>query len=137
MITGIGTDICQIDRIAGVQTRSQGRLAQRILTSSEYRQWENRTSHHPLRGIRYLASRFAAKEALSKALGLGMRAPMSWQACSVQKDTQGKPFFVYDDTLKTYLNSRGWIVHLSLSDEHQHALAFVVIEQEEKPSSFA
>jgi holo-[acyl-carrier protein] synthase len=129
MIAGIGTDLCQIDRIEGVQTRSQGRLAQRILTPSEYRQWENRTSHHPLRGIRYLASRFAAKEALSKALGLGMRAPMTWQACGVDTDAQGKPCFSYDQTLKAYLEHHNWVAHLSLSDEHQHALAFVVIEQ--------
>ncbi len=131
MIAGIGTDICQMDRIAGVLARSQGRLAQRILTPSEYMQWQDRSAHHAKRGVRYLASRFAAKEALAKALGLGMRLPMTWQACSVHTHAQGKPYFTCNDSLRAYLHHRSWVIHLSLSDEHQHALAFVVIEEKE------
>jgi holo-[acyl-carrier-protein] synthase len=83
MIYGIGTDICDVRRIRASLERHGDRFAARILSDSELATWRTRSQRWPERGVRYLATRFSAKEAFSKAIGLGMRMPMSWRLCEV------------------------------------------------------
>ena len=79
MIYGIGTDICDVRRIRASVERHGERFAQRVLSDAEFATWKARTARWPERGLRYLATRFSAKEAFSKAVGLGMHMPMSWR----------------------------------------------------------
>ena len=78
MIYGIGTDICDVRRIQASLDRHGERFAKKVLSDGEFATWQTRTRRWPERGVRYLATRFSAKEAFSKAIGLGMRMPMSW-----------------------------------------------------------
>ena len=101
--------------------------ARRILAPSEIVEFEH--AHEP---ARFLAKRFAAKEALGKALGTGVRAPVLLRSIAVTHDDLGKPAFVFDELLTQWLEQRGLQPHLSLSDETAYALAFVVVERVEK-----
>ncbi|MBP8150468.1 MAG: holo-ACP synthase, partial [Limnohabitans sp.] len=78
MIYGIGTDICDIRRIKTSLERHGERFAAKVLSEAEMAIWKARSARWPERGVRYLATRFSAKEAFSKAIGLGMRMPMTW-----------------------------------------------------------
>ena len=83
MIYGIGTDICDVRRIAASLERHGERFAEKVLADGELATWRARSARWPERGVRYLATRFSAKEAFSKAIGLGMHMPMTWRACEV------------------------------------------------------
>ena len=83
MIYGIGTDICDIRRIQASLERHGERFARRVLSDTELPVWQARTARWPERGVRYLATRFSAKEAFSKAVGLGMHMPMAWSRCEI------------------------------------------------------
>ena len=91
MIYGIGTDICDVRRIRASLERHGERFAQKILSDAELATWQPRSARWPERGVRYLATRFSAKEAFSKAIGLGMRMPMTWRLCEIGKLPSGKP----------------------------------------------
>ena len=80
-------------------------------------------------GLRFLATRFAAKEAFSKAIGLGMRQPMRWQACEVAKAASGQPGIALHGALAAWFEERRLRAHLSITDETDYAAAFVVVEQ--------
>ena len=82
MIYGIGTDICDVRRIAATFERQGERFARKVLSDAEFKVWEGRRGRWPGRGLRYLATRFSAKEAFSKAVGMGMHMPMSWRPVS-------------------------------------------------------
>ena len=79
MVSGIGTDIIRINRIAAALARHGDRFAQKILGPQEMEKYLRRKAKVEARGLRFLATRFAAKEAFSKAIGLGMRMPMTWR----------------------------------------------------------
>ena len=81
MIYGIGTDICDVRRIRASWEKHGERFVRRILSDVEYATWQSRHARWPERGVRYLATRFSAKEAFSKAVGMGMRMPMTWRSC--------------------------------------------------------
>ena len=83
MIYGIGTDICDVRRIAAALERHGERFAERCSATHEFAVWKARSARWPKRGLRYLATRFSAKEAFSKAIGLGMRMPMTWRLCEI------------------------------------------------------
>ncbi|WP_174874586.1 holo-ACP synthase [Vogesella oryzae] len=124
MIYGIGTDISRIERFEGLLARWGLDIGRRLLAAPERE--ELAAAAQP---ARFLAKRFAAKEALGKALGTGIREPVLLTAIAITHDALGKPMFAFDDALKAFLASRGISnVHLSISDEQQHALAFVVCE---------
>ena len=76
-----------------------------------------------------LAKRFAAKEAFAKAIGTGVRAPVLLTALAVVHDDLGKPSFEYSPALAAYVAERGLTAHLSLSDEQDTVIAFVILEQ--------
>ena len=132
MIYGIGTDICDVRRIRASLDRHGERFARKILTDAEFATWQARSTRWPERGLRYLATRFSAKEAFSKAVGLGMRMPMSWRRCEVGKLASGKPVIVLHGALKDWCEARRLNAHVSVTDESDYAASFVVVEQEEQ-----
>ena len=132
MIYGIGTDICDVRRIRASLERHGERFARKILSEAEFATWQARSARWPERGVRYLATRFSAKEAFSKAVGLGMRMPMTWRLCEVGKLASGKPVIVLHGELKAWCDARGLSAQVSVTDESDYAASFVVVEQKEK-----
>jgi len=128
MIVGVGTDLCALQRIRDALAQHGERFAKRILGDQEQLVYETRAQANPERGVRYLAMRFAAKEAFSKAIGLGIREPMSWRRCEVLNGPSGQPVISLNGPLLDWFDERGWTAHVSLSDEKDHAMAFVVID---------
>ncbi len=129
MIYGIGTDICDVRRIRASVERHGERFAQKILSDAELVTWRSRSARWPERGLRYLATRFSAKEAFSKAIGLGMRMPMSWRLCEVDKLPSGQPVIVLHGGLKTWFEGQGLRAHVTVTDETDYAASFVVVEK--------
>lgn len=129
MITGVGTDLIHLERIEKVQQRTQHRFAQKILGPQEYVVWHNRNTQDSQRGLRYLAGRFAAKEALCKALGIGFRAPMRWHDFQLLSTEQGQPVWHFTGPLAVYIQQKELVFHTSLSDEGKMLISFVVAEK--------
>ena len=129
MIYGLGTDICDVRRIQQSLERHGERFARKILSDAELATWQARSARWPERGVRYLATRFSAKEAFSKAVGLGMRMPMTWRSCEVGKLASGQPVIVLHGALKQWFDARGLSAHVSVTDETDYAASFVVVEQ--------
>jgi len=124
VILGIGTDLCEIGRVQRALDRYGERFAMRILVEAEM---ERFLRHR--KPAAYLAKRFAAKEAFSKAMGTGIRYPVNWHNISVDNGRSGKPMLRFSDPLAALLQSRGVAAaHLSLTDEIGMACAFVVLE---------
>jgi holo-[acyl-carrier protein] synthase len=128
MIYGIGTDICDVRRIRDTLARHGERFAKKILSDLEFKTWQARSQRWPERGVRYLASRFSAKEAFSKAIGLGMCMPMTWRRCEVATLPSGQPTIVLHGELKTWFEAKGLSAHVSLTDETDYATSFCVVE---------
>ena len=128
VIYGIGTDICDIRRVQATLERRGERFAQKVLGPHELAVFQQRSARAPARGVRYLATRFAAKEAFSKAIGLGMRMPMTWRACEVVNARSGKPEIALHGALAHWCAARQLLAHVSVSDESEYASAFVVVE---------
>jgi len=133
MIVGIGTDVCDIARIAAALQRHGDRFAQRVLGPDEMQVFAARRGRVARRGLSYLATRFAAKEAFSKAIGLGMRSPMTWRACEVINAPGGKPEVHLHGELAQWFAQRQLRAFVSVSDEANVATAFVVVEQVSAP----
>lgn len=129
MIFGVGTDLCDMRRIAGVLGRRGERFAEKVLGPHELAVFHERRARVDLRGVHYLATRFAAKEAFSKAIGLGMRMPMTWRACEVVHGAGGRPGLRLHGALADWFAARGLRAHLSLSEDTDYAIATVVVEQ--------
>ena len=129
MIFGIGTDICDVRRIRASVERHGERFAKKILSDGEMNNWAERSARWPDRGVSYLATRFSAKEAFSKAIGMGMRTPMTWRNCEIAKDARGKPCIVLHGALKEWFEAHKLAAHFSVTDETDYAASFVVIEQ--------
>ncbi len=124
MILGIGTDLVEIARIEHALGRWGERFALRILVEHELERF--RAHRKP---AAYLAKRFAAKEAFSKAIGTGIRHPVNWHNVSVANHASGKPYLRFSTILDELLARRGVRgVHLSITDEMSVASAFVILE---------
>lgn len=128
MIYGVGTDLIELDRIAQAQARFGERFAQRILGPQELERLAARAQRSPRRGLAYLATRFAAKEAISKALGLGMRLPMTWRAVEIVNAPSGRPVVVAHGELAHFLRVKRLRLHVSVTDERSMAMAYAVAE---------
>ena len=128
MIYGIGTDVCDVRRIRESLDKHGERFARRILAEAEFATWKARSARWPERGVRYLATRFSAKEAFSKAVGMGMRMPMTWRSCEVGKLPSGQPVLVLHGELKAWFDARNLKAHVSVTDETDYAASFVVVE---------
>ena len=124
MIFGIGTDIVEYQRIESMWHKYGQRLAERVLSEQELPEFAAHA--HP---ARFLAKRFAAKEAFAKAVGSGLRDPVALRRISIAHDGLGKPVLSFDAALRTYLAQAGVAAHhLSISDERGTIVAFVVLE---------
>ena len=122
-VIGIGTDIVDIRRLEKMTDKVRDRLALRVLTESEYEHYQTISF-----SVAYLAKRWAAKEAASKALGTGIAKGVSFQHIQIESLASGQPILVLLDTAKqlaTDLGATSW--HISLSDEAHYAVAFVVM----------
>jgi holo-[acyl-carrier protein] synthase len=133
MILGVGTDLANIDRISGVLERHGDRFRNRVFTKTEQRKSERRKD---VAGT--YAKRWAAKEACSKALGTGLRMGISWKDMSVSNLSTGQPVMSVTGWAKERLNSmtpdgHSAIIHVSLTDDHPWAQAFVLIEAQPLP----
>lgn len=124
MIYGIGTDIVSVERMGQLLARHPERSLSHMLHSLEHSEAKVAPAQD-----RFVAKRFAAKEALAKALGTGLRAPVLLPSIRVQHDDLGKPFFIFEPELADWISQRSLQVHLSISDELAHAVAFVVVEK--------
>ena len=129
MIYGIGTDICDIRRIRASLDKHGERFAQKVLSDNELQTYRIRSERWPERGVRYVATRFSAKEAFSKAIGLGMRMPMTWRLCEVAKLPSGQPTIVLHGVLKEWFEAKGLSAHVSVSDESDYATSYCVVEK--------
>ena len=124
MIYGVGTDIIEIPRVAAALERFGERFARRILCEPELK----RFATHRLPAA-YLAKRFAAKEAFTKALGTGIHSPANWHGVWVSNLRSGKPVLQFTEALQALLDSRGvGNAHVSLTDERGLAAATVILE---------
>jgi holo-[acyl-carrier protein] synthase len=130
MIYGIGTDIVQISRVEAALARNGGRFAEKILGPQELEKYRARKARSEVRGLRFLATRFSAKEAFSKAIGLGMRMPMTWRAAQMLNAPGGKPVIVCSGTLDEFMRQNRLTAQVSISDEADYGVAFVIVTQE-------
>jgi len=130
VIFGIGTDIVRISRMAKNLEKYGDRFAARILTEAEMSIFSDSA-----RQAQFLAKRFAAKEATAKALGTGFRNGLSLHDISVENDTLGKPVLVFSAQLQAMLKKQSISdAHLSLSDEQEYAIAYVLLECDKRNS---
>lgn len=124
MIFGIGTDVVEFARIEKLFARYGERFARRVLSEREWSEFQSDTTQP-----RFLAKRFAAKEAFAKAAGSGLRKPVSLRRITITHDGLGKPVLQFDITLRNHLAQLGINAHhLSISDERNIVVAFVVLE---------
>ena len=127
MIFGIGTDIVSIRRMDDLHNRYGGKLAERVLAPEEGDDYAQAGDKHT-----FLAKRFAAKEAFAKAAGTGMRSPVHFGAIRVTHDALGRPGLAFAPELARWMGQQGMgQAHLSLSDERDYAVAFVLLESGE------
>jgi holo-[acyl-carrier protein] synthase len=125
MIAGIGTDLCDVGRIQRALDRHGERFALKILVEAEMERFRRQR-----RPAAYLAKRFAAKEAFSKAMGTGIRFPVNWHNVSVENERSGKPVLRFSEALTALLQERGIAaVHVSITDEIGMASACVILER--------
>ncbi len=127
MIKGVGVDICEIARIRGVYESQGQRFVKRILGVQEQAIFQTRFERNEHRGMTYIASRFAAKEAFSKAYGTGIGQDFNFQDIQVLNDVSGRPYCELSERLKSQLADAK--IYISLSDEKTTVVAFVVIEE--------
>ena len=128
MIYGVGTDIVNIERIQKIILKNREGFIKRVLTDHEQALFTNKADN-----AAFCAKRFAAKEAFSKALGTGIGRAVSFQDLTIRNNDNGKPHFIPSEKLRLYLLEKGVKqAHLSISDESQYAVAFVVLEATDK-----
>ncbi|ARP87249.1 holo-ACP synthase [Bordetella genomosp. 9] len=128
-IAGIGVDLIRIDRIERALLRHGDRFAEKVLGADELLKFHARRARDPRRGVRFLATRFAAKEAFSKAIGLGMHMPMAWRRVQTLNAPGGRPVLVLAPALQAWYASRFGAAHVSLTDETDMAAAYVIVER--------
>ncbi|AOB30680.1 ACP synthase [Bordetella sp. H567] len=128
-IAGIGLDLVRIDRIERALQRHGDRFAEKILGEQELAKFHARRARDPRRGVRFLATRFAVKEAFSKAIGLGMRMPMAWRRVQTLNAPGGRPVLVLSPELQAWYEPRYGAAHVSLTDETDMAAAYVIVER--------
>ena len=128
MIYGVGIDIIEIDRIAASDARFGERFARRILGAREFERFQARRARSARRGLAFLATRFAGKEAVAKALGLGMKSPMRWHSVEILNDASGRPLASVHADLRRFVERHRLRLHVSLTDEQTTAAAYAIAE---------
>lgn len=125
MIIGIGVDLCEIARIHAAVRRHGDHFANRILATDELTEFYQL---NPSKQVAFLAKRFAAKEAVAKALGTGIGSGFGFHDITVSHDERGKPLVILNSENVTLKDACGSRIHLGISDERTHAIAFCTIE---------
>lgn len=133
-IAGIGTDLLAVARIERIYAKYGDKFVRRILGPDEQLVHAKRAARDPRRGIMYLATRFAAKEAFSKAIGLGMRMPMAWSRMQTLNGPGGRPYVQLSEPLAGWYAQRFGVAHVSVTDEHDIVAAYVVVEALAQPA---
>jgi holo-[acyl-carrier protein] synthase len=133
MIYGIGTDICDLRRLRATLARRGDRFAEKVLGEREIEVFRARRARVEARGVAYLATRFSAKEAFSKAIGLGIHMPMTWRACEILNLPSGQPVIRLNGALADWFAERGLTAHVTVTDETDYAASFVVVERQTAP----
>jgi holo-[acyl-carrier protein] synthase len=133
MIYGIGTDICDLRRLRATLARRGDRFAEKVLGEREIEVFRARRARVEARGVAYLATRFSAKEAFSKAIGLGIHMPMTWRACEILNLPSGQPVIRLHGALADWFAERGLAAHVTVTDETDYAASFVVVERQTAP----
>jgi holo-[acyl-carrier protein] synthase len=128
MVYGIGTDVCDLRRIAATLQRRGDRFAEKVLGPTELKVFRYRRAKVEARGLAYLGTRFSCKEAFSKAIGLGLHMPMTWRACEILNHTTGQPYIQLHGELAEWFAARQLRAQVTLSDESDYAVSFVVVE---------
>jgi len=124
-IYGIGTDIVEVRRVTGIHDRHGARFAKHVLSAVEMPEYA--AAPFP---ERFLAKRFAAKEAFAKAIGTGLRGRVTLTNIRITHDALGKPGLDFEPVLRSLVSECGIThCHLSISDEKELVAAFVVLEQ--------
>jgi len=130
MIVGLGTDLVRISRIEKIYHKYRVRFLEKILTREEQERFQNIQELH---GIRYLAKRFAAKEALVKSLGTGFSVDVQIKDISIKNDSLGKPYYELSKKLHKYIsgifNTNNYSINLSITDDKEYANAVAIIEK--------
>ncbi len=129
MLIGIGNDLLAIHRMKATYERTDGRIAHRILGPEELVVFESRLARNSSRGMAYLSTRFAAKEAFSKAIGLGMRMPMYWRGVEILNHLSGEPYLKYHEPLLSWMQKKAWSGKVTLTDEQEMVSACVIVTQ--------
>ena len=129
MIYGIGTDIVQISRVEAALARSE-RFAEKVLGPEELEKFRARRAKNELRGLRFLATRFSAKEAFSKAVGLGIHMPMTWRSVQILNAPSGKPVIVCSGAMDEFMRQNKLSAQVSITDEADYGVSFVVVTQD-------
>lgn len=130
MIFGIGSDLVEIDRIAKIELRSNGRFATKVLGCDEYLIYMAHKKKAQVAAFAYLAKRFAAKEAFSKAIGSGIRAPVTWKNIQTLSGENGKPMFFLSNGLARWVEQKKINFFVTLSDTRKMAIAFVIASKD-------
>ncbi len=129
MIVGIGVDIAETERFEKIYARFGERIAQRILTANELREFDRRNNP-----ATYLATRFAAKEAAAKALGTGFGSSVGYKSIEVANDRYGKPMLHFSKEASQLAHQKQVEnVFVSLSDEKHYVVAMVILEGQDSP----
>lgn len=125
MIFGVGTDIVAVKRLATALERHRESFLDRVLSADERAEMPEAEAMKP----RFLARRWAAKEAFAKAFRTGVRGEVALSAISIRHDENGAPFLAFSEALTKKMDRCRLRAHLSISDEHDYAVAFVMIEK--------
>lgn len=128
MIYGVGNDVIELARVRAVWDRHGRRFVERVLGEHEQRILEARGARSGARALSFLATRFAAKEAISKAIGLGLRWPMAWRSVEIVPAPSGRPEAIAHGELARFLAERSLRLHVSVSDLESIAFATAVAE---------
>lgn len=126
-ILGLGCDILEVGRLEGLLRKGRDVFIKRVLTPAEIDEYERRSDKSAIRGTLFVATRYCAKEAFSKAMGTGVGAQFSFQDLSVLNSDSGAPVLVYSARLENWLQSRRAQAKISISDEQNYVMSTVIL----------
>ncbi len=126
-ILGLGCDILEVGRLEGLLRKRRDVFIKRVLTPAEIDEYERRSDKSAIRGTLFVATRYCAKEAFSKAMGTGVGAQFSFQDLSVLNGDSGAPVLVYSERLQNWLQSRRAQARISISDEQNYVMSTVIL----------
>ncbi|WP_334119612.1 holo-ACP synthase [Limnobacter sp.] len=126
-VLGLGCDILEVERLENLLRKGRDSFIKRVLTSAEIVEYERRLDKSAIRGTLYIATRYCAKEAFSKAMGTGVGEHFSFQDLSVLNQDTGQPILVYSEKLALWLESKRAFAQVSISDEQHYAMSTVIL----------